>query len=141
MKKQSVWALGVGFLFIVVVTTAFDVVMHATGVFPPWGETQTQAGAALALAYRILIGMAGAWLTARVAPHAPLKHALVLGAIGTVLAAVGAVSTWNMDLGPRWYAVSLVLLALPQCWAGARLWQPNTATSTHRPLHLSAHIR
>lgn len=50
-----------------------------------------------------------------------MKHALIGGAIGTVLATVGALVTWNKDLGPHWYAVALVVGALPTAWVGARL--------------------
>jgi hypothetical protein len=33
------------------------------------------------------------------------------------------IASWNRDLGPRWYPIALVVLALPQCWAGARLFE------------------
>jgi hypothetical protein len=51
-----------------------------------------------------------------------MRHALILGGIGIVLGLVGAVATWNMGLGPRWYALSLVVVALPQCWFGGWLY-------------------
>jgi hypothetical protein len=51
-----------------------------------------------------------------------MKHALILGAIGTVLALAGLLATWNTGLGPRWYPVALVVLSIPQCWAGAKLY-------------------
>jgi hypothetical protein len=38
-----------------------------------------------------------------------------------VVALIGVVTTWNMGLGPRWYPISLVILALPEAWLGARL--------------------
>jgi len=52
-----------------------------------------------------------------------MKHAMILGYVGVVLGLVGAVATWNMDLGPRWYPVLLTVLAIPQCWAGARIYE------------------
>jgi hypothetical protein len=55
------------------------------------------------------------------APHEPMKHALVLGSLGAAVAAIGVVTTWNMDLGPKWYPISLVILALPEAWLGAKL--------------------
>ena len=131
--KQSVWAVVAGVLFVVGVTTGVDVVLHATGTFPPWGQPMDDAGAILALSYRIVISVAGAWLTARLAPGSPMKHALALGLVGVVLASLGAVATWNLDVGPRWYPVSLVVLAIPQCWAGGWIYQsasPRLARST-----------
>ena len=121
--KRSVWAVGAGVLFVVGVTTGVDVVLHATGIFPPWNQPLDDAGSILALSYRIVISVGGAWLTARLAPGSPMKHALVLGLVGVVLASLGAVATWNLGLGPRWYPVSLIVFAIPQCWAGGWLYE------------------
>ena len=46
---------------------------------------------------------------------------MMLGIIGTVLGLVGVVATWNLNLGPRWYPISLAVLAIPECWAGAKI--------------------
>lgn len=62
-------------------------------------------------------------LTARLAPDKPMQHAMVLGAVGVVLGLIGMVATWDLGLGPRWYPILLVVLALPQCWAGAKLYE------------------
>lgn len=121
--KRSVWSVIAGILFVVGVTTGVDIVLHATGIFPPWGQPIDGAGAFLALSYRIVIGVGGAWLTARLAPASPMKHAMALGFVGVVLASLGAVATWNLGLGPRWYPVSLVVLAIPQCWAGGWVYE------------------
>jgi hypothetical protein len=50
-----------------------------------------------------------------------MTHALIGGAIGTVLALAGAIATWNMPLGPHWYPIALVVLALPTAWVGGKL--------------------
>jgi len=77
----------------------------------------------LATSYRIVISVAGAWLTARLAPGKPMKHAMILGYVGVVLGLVGLLASWNKGLGPRWYPVALVVLAIPQCWAGGRIYE------------------
>lgn len=131
--KKSVLAVVLGALFIVVISTAVDSVLHLTGVYPPWGMPIGDKLASLALAYRIIIGIAGGWLTARLAPRAPIKHSLYLGLLGTVLGVVGTISTWNSGLSPRWYAIALVILAVPQCLLGGLLRQagmPNKSTPT-----------
>ena len=51
-----------------------------------------------------------------------MKHALILGGIGAVLSAVGAIATADMNLGPAWYAWSLVLIAFPVAWAAGQLY-------------------
>jgi hypothetical protein len=108
-----------------VVTTVVDIVLHVLGVFPPMDQPIGNALALLATAYRVVISIGGAWLTARLAPAHPMKHALILGYVGVALGLVGLVATWNMGLGPRWYPVALVVLAIPQCWAGGKLYVLN----------------
>ena len=52
-----------------------------------------------------------------------MKHALVLGALGGTVALIGVIATWNKNLGPHWYPIMLVVLALPQSWLGARRFE------------------
>jgi hypothetical protein len=120
--RTSIWAVVAGVLVIIVVTTVVDIAMHAIGVFPPMDQPINDALALLATAYRIVITVGGAWLTARLAPDKPMKHAMILGVVGTFLGIVGVVATWNRGLGPRWYPIALAVLAIPQCWAGGRLY-------------------
>jgi hypothetical protein len=126
MNRRSAWAILAGFLVAVVVTTLIDVVLHVVGVFPPLKEPLTDGLALVASSYLIVIGIACAWLTARRAPWNPMRHAMILGGLGAVVALVGVVATWNLGLGPRWYPISLVLLALPQSWVGGRLFERQT---------------
>ena len=127
MTMRSFWAVAAGVLVVIIVTTLVDTVLHATGIYPPVGQPMNDTLALLATSYRIVISIGGAWLTARLAPHAPMKHALILGVVGTVLGLVGVVATWNMGLGPRWYAIALAVLAIPQCWAGGKLYEMQSA--------------
>jgi hypothetical protein len=123
MNKKSVWAVVAGVLFIIAVTTLVDILLHVTGVFPPQGQPLSEALAALATSYRIVISIGGAWLTAWLAPARPMKHAMTLGIVGVVLGLVGVAATWNLGLGPRWYPILLAALAIPQCWAGGKIYE------------------
>jgi len=49
----------------------------------------------IATAYRTIYGVLGAYVTARFAPSRPLKHALILGAMGFAVSVLGTVVTWN----------------------------------------------
>jgi hypothetical protein len=120
--RKSIWAVVAGVLVIIVATTLVDIAMHAIGVFPPMDQPIDDALALLATSYRIVITIGGAFLTARLAPDKPMKHAMILGIVGTVLGVVGVVATWNRELGPRWYPIALAVLAIPQCWVGGRLY-------------------
>jgi hypothetical protein len=67
----------------------------------------------------------GGYLTARLAPSHPLTHALILGVIGLVLGIAGVAASWNAgpELGPKWYAIALVITALPSAWLGGKLYR------------------
>ena len=120
--KRSIWAVVAGLLFIIIVTTIVDIVLHVVHVYPPMDQPITDGLALLATGYRVIISVAGAYLTARLAPDRPMRHAIILGFIGVALGLAGLLATWNKGLGPRWYPIALVVLAIPQCWAGARIW-------------------
>ena len=127
MNWKSVWALVAGVVVIVVGSTLVDVVLHVIGVFPPMDQPIGNALALLATSYRIVISIGGAWLTARLAPERPMKHAMILGGVGVGFGLIGVVATWNLGLGPRWYPIALAALALPQCWVGGRIYQMQLA--------------
>jgi hypothetical protein len=77
----------------------------------------------LATVYRTIVGIAGCYLTARLAPDRPMRHALAGGVVGLAVSIVGAAVTWNMGpaFGPHWYPLALIATALPCAWAGGRL--------------------
>ncbi len=120
---RSVGAVVAGLLLVIIITTATDAVMHATGIFPPWGQPMSDSLFLLAFAYRIVYGVAGGYLTALLAPGKPVKHALVLGVIGFVLSVAGAAATWNRgpEFGPKWYPLALIATAIPTAWLGGKL--------------------
>ncbi len=127
MNMKSVWAVLAGVLFVLVVTSVVDFVLHAVGFFPPMNQPINDSRALVATLYRIVISVIGAWLTARLAPSHPMKHALILGVVGTFLGLVGVIATWNLGLGPRWYAITLAVLAIPQCWVGGMIYVAQTS--------------
>jgi hypothetical protein len=87
---RSVAALFAGFVLVVVLSTLTDVILHATGVFPPLGQPAPDGLLLLATFYRTVYGIAGSYVTARLAPYAPMAHAVAGGALGLVLATIGA---------------------------------------------------
>jgi hypothetical protein len=137
---RSIGAVFAGFVVVVVLSLGTDAVLHATGVFPGWGEPMSDALFLLATAYRTLYAVAGSYLTARLAPHRPMKHALAGGVVGLVLSTLGAVATWDRgpEFGPHWYPLALVVTAMPCAWAGGRfrsmqLRQGDVASATRGP--------
>jgi len=118
----SIGAVLAGFIATFVLSVGTDAALHAAGVFPALGRPMADSLFVLAMAYRAVYTVAGGWVTARLAPDRPMRHALALGAIGLVAATVGMVATWGRsELGPRWYPIAIVVMALPCVWAGARI--------------------
>ncbi len=109
----------------VILSLGTDIVLHATGVFPPWGQSMVGFDGPLLLAtiYRTVYGVAGSYLAARLAPDRPMLHAMILGIVGLVVSLVGAIVTWNKGpaFGPHWYPLALVVLAIRTAWAGGKL--------------------
>jgi hypothetical protein len=104
--SRSILAIFVGFVAVLVLTIATDVVLHAVHFYPPLGEYNPGSILIWATIYRTIYGIIGSYVTARLAPRRPMKHALIGGAIGFVLATIEAAATWNHvpSLGSHWYA-------------------------------------
>jgi len=96
---------------------------HSTS--PAFGRPMPMPNSLLLIAtvYRTLYGVLGAYLAACLAPNRPMKHALILGAIGFAVSVLGTVATWNGGpaFGPHWYPIALDVLAMPQSWLGGKL--------------------
>jgi len=119
---RSTGAVLLGFISVVVLSLGTDQVLHVLQVYPLWGQPMFDPGLnLLALSYRIVYTIVGGYITARLAPQNPMRHALVLGAIGTVVGTAGAIATIPMHLGPSWYPIALVLTAFPCAWLGGAL--------------------
>ncbi len=120
---RSAGAVIAGILVGVVLSIGTDILMVAIGVLPPLGQPAGSKALLLATLYRTVYGIAGSYITARLAPNRPMRHALALGVLGLVVSIVGAAVTWNRQpsIGPHWYPVALVVLAIPTAWMGGRL--------------------
>ena len=128
---KSILAILAGALFAIILTTLVDVTMLFSGVYPKRGLTD--ATALLATIYRAVFGAGGAWVTARLAPNKPMKHAIIGGVLGAVIGVIGVVVRWNSDLGPRWYSIALAILAIPQAWLGAKLYASRLTQRQQQP--------
>ncbi len=122
---QSILAVLEGMFAGIILTLATDELLHLTHVFPPWGDSMFGYDRPLLLAtiYRTIYGVAGSYLTARLAPLRPMLHALVLGILGFAVSILGAALTWNKGpaFGPHWYPLALIVLAIPTAWLGGKL--------------------
>jgi len=118
---RSILALPAGIVVGVALSIGTDALLHAAGIFPELGRPMSDALFVLATTYRIVYSILGSYVIARLAPNRPMQHALLGGAIGLLVSIIGAVATWNRDLGPHWYPVALAVTALPCAWLGGKI--------------------
>jgi hypothetical protein len=119
---RSIGAIALGFVVVFVLSLGTDVILHSLGVFPPWSERMSDGLFALATAYRVVYTLFGCYLAAKLAPRAPMRHALILGLVGTVVAIAGVLATFNHpEMGPNWYPIMLVITAFPCAYLGGLL--------------------
>jgi surface polysaccharide O-acyltransferase-like enzyme len=126
---RSIGAVLAGLVAIFVLSIGTDNVLYAVGIFPavefstPKYPRLSDLFYLFAMIYRTIYAVIGCYITARLAPNRPMKHALVLGLVGVVLSTVGAVATWNRGpaFGPHWYPLALIFISLPCAWIGGKL--------------------
>ncbi len=82
---RSIGAVIAGALTGIILSIGTDAALVAAAVFPPLTEPDQFTTPLLLLAtlYRNIYGVAGSYLTARLAPRNPMGHALVLGRDGS----------------------------------------------------------
>ena len=120
----SAGAVAAGLIVTALASTAADAVMHAAGIFPRATRLMSDPLFALATAYRALFTVAGGYVTARLAPERPMRHAWILAGIGLVAGLAGVVAYYTIggaQIGPAWYAMSIPVEAIPCVWLGGRL--------------------
>ena len=120
---RSIGAVLGGVVTVIVLSLATDVVLHATGIYPPWFQPMADSLWVLAVAYRVVYGVVGSYITARIARDRLMTHAMIVGVIGFALSIVGVAANWNKGpaYGPRWFAIALILTTLPCAWIGGKL--------------------
>ncbi len=122
---RSTAAVLLGFIVIVSLSVGTDQALHMLNVYPPLGLPLSDALLLVALAYRIVYGVAGCYIAAWLAPDRPMQHALALGVLGLFLSTAGTVAMWGV--GPAWYSLAVIAIAIPCAWAGGVLHRASHA--------------
>ncbi len=118
---RSILAVLAGIVTVVVLSEGIDFLVLKLGLLSFSGPDLT-IPFAIATVYRSIAAVAGGFVTAKLAPSAPMTHAIILGAIGTALALAGVLT--HLSASNLWYPIALVGTALPCCWLGGRLASP-----------------
>src|SRR5260370_24781662 len=84
---KSIGAVLAGMLAGIILTIVTDIVLHAVGVFPPWGNSMVGFDGPLLLAtvYRTLYCVLASYIIARSASDPPMRHAFGGGLIRPVV--------------------------------------------------------
>ena len=119
---RSIGAVFVGMLVVFVLSLGTDAVLRAVHIFPPYSQRMSDSLFTVATIYRVIYGILGGYIAATLAPNRRMQHALFYGLVGFGLSLVGFIATRNMpELGPRWYPLALVIIAIPCAWVGGLL--------------------
>lgn len=118
---RNISAVLIGFVTVFVLSSVTDFILEALGIFPPIGNGFFEPWMLLlALFYRTVYTVLAGFITVKIA-KGNMKPVIILGLIGLLAGSIGVISTWNMDLSPRWYPILLAVLAFPSIWIGGKL--------------------
>lgn len=123
---KSIGAFVAAVVAVFVLSYGTDFLLHATGLPVLQLNYASWPLVAAIIVYRNAYNVLGGYIAARLAPARPVGHAVAVGALGCVGALAATIATWNMHLGPAWYPLSIVALALPSAWAGGRVFASST---------------
>lgn len=120
---RSVLAVLAGIVLGIVLSVGTDWGLHLIGLAPAPAQNMRWPDQLLLLAavYRSIYGVIASYVIAWLAPNRPMGHALLAGALGTLVCTLAAIGTWSGTVGQHWYGVALVVTALPTAWVGAKL--------------------
>jgi hypothetical protein len=119
---KSIWAVFAGMLVIVVLSLVTDMILEGAGILtPPSQGLFITWMIILVLIYRSIYTVIGAYLTAKLAPANPMRHAIILGTIGVILSFMGIFA--SAGKAPMWFPVTLTILTLPCAWLGGKWFE------------------
>jgi hypothetical protein len=118
---RSIFAILAGFVLIFALATGTNMLLAAVApdTFPASGIVTNDVALVLTLVYVAVYAIGGCYLTARLAPSHPMRHALSLGVLGLAFNIMGVVMTWGQV--PAWYSLTGLVLTMPYAWIGGRL--------------------
>ena len=126
MNKNILKSIGAGVAGIVAgagLSLGTDSVLESSGVLPSGNLHVSTLLIWVVLLYRSAYNVLGFYVVAWLAPSYPMRHALILGVIGTVVSVLGAVAAANMNIAPAWFGWTLAALTMPSAWLGGKLYE------------------
>jgi hypothetical protein len=127
---RSIVSIVVGFVTIFVLNLATNALFAAVapGLLPREGAVTNVPVLLLVCVYVGIYGIAGCYAAARLAPSAPMRHALILGALGVALSVPVTIASWAD--APAWFNLYNLLAILPYAWLGGWLRERELVPAT-----------
>ena len=118
---RSITAIVVGFLLIGALSFGTDAIVRSQlpDMYDAAGRTDSVPLLLFVMFYVGVFAVFGCWLAARLAPDRPMRHAMILGALGLVFNIAGSAAMWNT--APAWFHIASIALVLPFAWLGGRI--------------------
>ncbi|PWT74823.1 MAG: hypothetical protein C5B59_10255 [Bacteroidetes bacterium] len=137
MKKttlKSIGAILVGIAVGAILSIVTDQVFEKTGLMmrEPFDSNPSWVIIVI-IAYRTIYNIAGAFVTAKLAPGNPMKLVIILGILGLVASLTGTIVMWHIP--PHWYPITLAILSFPSAMFGGILaMKKDPQSSLNHPL-------
>lgn len=118
---RSTVAVVTGFVLIVALAFGADLVLRSAmpDAIDAAGRVESVPVLLLISAYMGLFIAFGCYVTARLAPDRPMRHALILGGLGLASTVAGSVAGWGTQ--PDWWHVLSVVTVMLWAWLGGRI--------------------
>ncbi|MBS4063833.1 MAG: hypothetical protein KGZ74_04705 [Chitinophagaceae bacterium] len=121
--KRTIWksiaAILAGFMLAAILSIGTDILLNSLGIIDMESFKDSSTVIILiVIIYRFIYNVIGCYLTSKLAPDKPMKHALIIGVIGTLFALLGSIVMW--DKAVAWYNISVIIISLPSAWIGAK---------------------
>jgi hypothetical protein len=127
---KSIGAMLAGIIAGAIPAVAMDSILEKAGIMETDPFDANPTGLIMGvLLYRLIFNVTGSYVTARLAPKHPMRHAMILGILGLVIGTIGTIVMW--DVPPHWYSIGVALISVPCAWTGAKLAEIKFKSSTH----------
>jgi len=130
---RGVASVAAGFVIIAVLALGTDAIIrsNAPELYSVTGRMDSWPWLVATLAYVFIYATFGCWLTGRLAPNRPMRHAMILGGRGLLFNIAGTATQWAT--APAWYHVLALSLVLPAAWLGGYIRERQLATAVPAP--------
>lgn len=110
-----------GIAVITILSTGTDLILEASGFFPPPSQGLFDTGLLLiATTYRFIYQVIGCYVASMIAKERSNGAVWFMGVFGAIMWIAGGLA--NQDLGPLWYSIVGAVLSVPSALLGQKLY-------------------